>query len=257
MKRKLLACCLALLCLAGCGSKEVTPPMFYTLGEDTTPSLDQVMEEGEGTLLTIEETKSAAEGADSAPVQYTYAYEIAAPAALVNRYINELLKEDHNFVLTDLDHVILMDRPELEDRVGEVILARESEVEGHLFQIAIGWSELGGLTAQVSVPEAVLREPEKKDDEPASLDEQMEYIKSLEPDLLGLPGTSMDEYEIFPVEGFVQVDDITCRRFNVYEIQWTDETEHIPVIVGTYFLSIDQQHIYYQAPQSNALIELD
>lgn len=256
MKRKLLVCCLALLCLTGCGKKDVVPPMYYTLGEDTTPSLDQVMEEGEGTLLTIEETKSAEEGADSVPVRCRYTYDIPAPAALVDRYISELLKEEHNFVLTDIDHVILMDRPELEDRVGEVILARESEVEGRLFQIAVGWSEEGNLSAEVSVPEAVLQEPEKSDDEPASLDEQMEYMQGLDPARLGLSGSSMDEYEIFPVEGLIQVDDFTCRRFNIYEIQRPDGEAHIPVIVGTYFLSTDQQHIYRQDSQGGALIEL-
>ena len=251
-----MACCLALFCLAGCGKKDATPPMFYTLGEDTTPSLDQIMEEGEGTLLTIDEMKDVSEGADSTPLQYTYTYEVPAPAALVDRYISELLKEEHEFVLTDMDHIILMDRPELTDRVGEVILARESQVEGHLFQIAIGWSETGNLSAQVSVPEGALKEPEKSDDEPASRDEQMEYIKGLEPAQLGLSGSSMDSYEIFPVEGFVQVNDFSCRRFNVYEIQRPSETEHVPVIVGTYYLSTDQQHIYRQDTQGGALIEL-
>ena len=71
-----MACCLALFCLAGCGKKDATPPMFYTLGEDTTPSLDQIMEEGEGTLLTIDEMKDVSEGADSTPLQYTYTYEV-------------------------------------------------------------------------------------------------------------------------------------------------------------------------------------
>ena len=67
-------------------------------------------------------------------------------------------------------------------------------MEGHLFQSASGWSETGNLSAQVSVPEGALKEPEKSDNEPASLEEQMEYIKGLEPARLGLSGSSMDSY---------------------------------------------------------------
>ena len=37
------------------------------------------------------------------------------------------------------------------------------------------------------------------------------------PSQLGLPGDSMEDYTIFPIDGFVKVDGLDCRRFNVYD----------------------------------------
>ena len=54
-KSKLLAVLLAALCLTGCGKKPPEPPEQYVYGENAAASLDSVMEEGVGTMLSIVE----------------------------------------------------------------------------------------------------------------------------------------------------------------------------------------------------------
>jgi hypothetical protein len=76
---------------------------------------------------------------------------------------------------------------------------------------------------------------------------QMEQIRSMSPAHLGLSGDSMDDYTIFPIDGFVKVDGLDCRRFNVY-------SKHDPgSIAATYFFSVDQQHIYMLNPTDNSV----
>ena len=58
---------------------------------------------------------------------------------------------------------------------------------------------------------------------------------------LGLPGDSMANYHVLPAEGIVMVDDISCRRISVYS---SDDKDASNTILGTYLVSLDQQHLY-------------
>lgn len=244
--------------------------------QDSTISLDPLLAEGEGSLLAVRKgeaektpagdasssaSSSSSSSAEAAPQveQNIYIYDVASPSAAVNRYLDAVIGGEEGFVLVDETYLHLEERPELDDSLGSVTIARPSVQEGHVFRIVVGWSEASTLTFRVSAPEGAIHEPPPPEDkiglgsevvETASLPEQLEKIKGLSPSQLGLDGASMDEYEIFPVEGFVKVDGLDCRRFNVYDNSAGAN------IVSIIMLSADQQHIYYMDPASNAVTEL-
>ena len=184
----------------------------YVIGEDAVASLDTVLEEGEGELMAKRgpgKTKETDE--DTSEVveveKYTYIYEIVGSAAVMDRYLDVLLG-DGGFSLVDETYLVKEERPELEDAEGTLLLVRASVQEGHLFQLAIGWSDVNDtLAVRVAVPEGSLRYPEKeKEPEPASLTEQLDSMKTMSPSQLALSGNSMSEYDIYPVEGFVTIE---------------------------------------------------
>lgn len=223
----------------------------YTLGEDTTISLDTLLEEGEGELIARRSPeKPKGDESSNVDTRYTYIYELTNPAEVMNRYLDAVLGGEQGFSLVSEDYVILDEqRPELQDAEGVLILARPSVVEGHIFQLVIGWSQASAnLAVRVSAPEGAVTKPEPEPEpEPTSVSEQMEQLRSMTPAELGLAGTSMDNYTIFPVDGFVTVNGQECRRFNLYPQGDTGS------IAGTYFLSTDKQHVYVLDPNTNTV----
>lgn len=223
----------------------------YTLGEDTTISLDTILVEGEGELIALRSPEKP-KGNESSNVntRYTYIYELTNPAEVMNRYLDAVLGGDQGFSLVSEDYVILDEqRPELQDEEGVLILARPSVVEGHVFQLVIGWSQASAnLAVRASAPEGAITKPEPEPEpEPTSVSEQMEQLRSMTPAELGLSGSSMDDYTIFPVDGFVMVNGQECRRFNLYPKGDTGS------IAGTYFLSTDKQHVYVHDPGTDTV----
>lgn len=220
----------------------------YTVGEDTAPSLDTILEEGEGELIALRTTPEKSKAEEEG--RLTYIYELEGAAAIMNRYLDLMMDGEEGFSLVDETYLIQEERPELEDAEGALILARNSVVEGRVFQLVIGWSEASdNLAVRVSTPEGQLRKPEKVEPpKPASVGEQMERIQSMTPSQLALPGSSMDEYDIYPIEGFVKIDGMDCRRFHIYEAGDSYS------LAGIIFLSGDQQHVYRMDPDDNTII---
>ncbi|MCI8437730.1 MAG: hypothetical protein HFF40_09240 [Lawsonibacter sp.] len=226
----------------------------YTVGEDTVPSLDTILEEGEGELIALRSPgKPSGDESSDVNSRYTYIYELNGCAAIMDRYLDILMGSEQGFVITDDTYLVQEERPELQDAEGVLVLVRASAEEGHLFQLAIGWSQASAnLAVRVSAPEGKISYPEKEPSasnvtEPSSVSMQMEQIRSMSPAHLGLSGDSMDDYTIFPIDGFVKVDGLDCRRFNVY-------SKHDPgSIAATYFFSVDQQHIYMLNPTDNSV----
>ncbi len=225
--------------------------LAYTLGEDTTISLDTLLEEGEGELIARRSPeKPKGDESSNVDTRYTYIYELTNPAEVMNRYLDAVLGGEQGFSLVGEDYVILDEqRLELQDAEGVLILARPSVVEGHIFQLVIGWSQASAnLAVRVSAPEGAVTKPEPEPEpEPTSVSEQMEQLRSMTPAELGLAGASMDNYTIFPVDGFVTVNGQECRRFNLYPQGDTGS------IAGTYFLSTDKQHVYVLDPNTNTV----
>lgn len=219
----------------------------YTVGEDTTISLDTVLEEGDGELLAMRSPGKAKEDVDT---KFTYIYELNSFAEVVDRYVDILMGSEQGFYITDETYLIQEERPEFQDAEGALILARPATEEGHVFQLVIGWSQASNnLAVRVSAPEGSISHPKKEEapsqPEPSNVSLQMEQLRTMTPAQLGLSGTSMDEYTIFPIDGFVKVDSIECRRFNVYEKGNTGS------IAGTYLISTDSQHLYVLDPNTN------
>ena len=243
--------------------------------QDATISLDTLLKEGEGALIAFRKpdpankSEGSSSSASSSAVRdpgvptFTSIYDVASPASIVDRYLDDVLGGEEKFVLVDETFLHLEERPVLEDAVGSVTIARASVQEGHVFQMVIGWSDASALTFRTSAPEGKIHEPEKNPGgglgseviETVPVTAQIEKIKGMSPSQLGLDGESMEEYEIFPVEGFVKVDGLDCRRFNLYR-RMESGGGHYPDLEGIIMLSADQEHIYWLDPESNAVTEL-
>lgn len=248
-RRGVLAGSALILCLlTGCKGKEpaLSPPDAYVLGEDSAPALDKVMEDEEGTLVSVEEP-SQENGQ-----RYIYHYEeLSQPAALVSLYVERMMEEEEGFVLADEEHRALSAQPELTGDTGSVILIRPSTSEGKIFQITVRWD---GDTGTVEVTEQageIISSDEG--DSTFLLVDQLDYLYSLPPARLGLEGSSMKSYRIYPTEGVVMVDGKLCRQFNVYRVKAPEQTNSIE---GTYFLSTDRLYIYQLDGSTGATINL-
>lgn len=248
----------------GDSSAEIEEPLpkkgieVYTVGEDSAPSLDTILEEGDGELLALRSPKKK-KGDDSSGVsdRFTYIYELNSFADVMDRYLDVLMDSENGFYITDETYLVQEERPELQDAEGALILARNATVaegeEPQVFQLVIGWSQASANLAvrvsdtpgQISFPKK--EKEENKQQEPSSVSMQMEQLRGMEPAHLGLAGTSMEDYTIFPVDGFVKVNEQDCRRFNIYE------KDNPGSIAGTYFFSVDQQHIYVLNPSDNTV----
>lgn len=243
-----------LLCmLAGCKGKAPTPPVAYTLGEDSAPSVDHLMEENSGALASIEEPTE--DGSQS----YLYRYDgVSGAAELVTLYLDEMTGKEQGFVLAEEEHQVLSERPALEDELGLITLERNSAQEGEVFRIVLAWAQ-SAFTVEVSKTEGEVAAPVEQTAEPQREDslytmiEQLDYLYSLPPERLGLAGSSMREYHIYAQDGAVIVDGIPCKQFNVYLVRPPENTN---VIQGCYFLSADRKLLYQMDPVAGATVSL-
>lgn len=236
---------------------------FYTVGENIAPALDMILEEGEGGLIAKRSPgKVIINGSNAVgetDERYTYIYELTDFADVMDRYLDVLMGSEQGFYITDENYVVVEERPELQDAEGALLLARNAVVpEGEepaaseVFQLVIGWSEASAnLAVRVSTAPGKISFPKKEEpgggnvSEPSSVSLQMEQLRNMSPAHLGLPGDSMDRYTILPLDGFVKVNDNDCRRFNIYD------ANNPGSIAGTYFFSVDQEHIYVLNPGDN------
>lgn len=235
----------------------------YELGADSVPSLDTILEEGDGELIALRSPgRYFTDGSNEVDERYTYIYELNSFADVMDRYLDVVMGSEYGFYITDASYVVQEERPELLDESGALILARNATVpedeepgEAQVFQLVVGWSEASAnLAVRVSDAPGKITFPKKEEpeggagaQEPSSVSLQMEQLRNMSPALLGLPGNSMDNYNIFPVDGFVKVNNQDCRRFNLYE------RSNPATIAGTYFFSVDQEHIYVLNPSDNSV----
>lgn len=254
--------------LGGEPSDELEEPLpkkgveAYVVGEDSVPSLDTILEEGDGELIALRSPGRYFTGDTSGTEErYTYIYELNSFADVMDRYLDVVMGSEYGLYITDENYVVQEERPELQDAEGALVLARNAAVpegaepgEAQVFQLVIGWSEASAnMAVRVSTAAGRISFPKKEEEgpsntqEPSSVSIQMEQLRSMPPSQLGLPGSSMDNYTIFPVDGFVKVNEQDCRRFILYE------KDRPGSIAGTYFFSVDQEHIYVLNPNDNSV----
>lgn len=253
---KILLLVLAALCLLTACKKKDLSLETYSLGEseaDTVVALDTILEEGEAILASIDAPtdQAVSEGLE---VSHTYHYrQMHDPAALAARYIEFLQAEEQGFVPIDGENRKLAKEPETDLLWGTVILgkaAAENEEAGkRILRVIVGWSEYA-VAVQVAYVKGSILPPivEKEEDgkteaapKPTDIAEQVEYFTSLAPQQLGLEGSDMKEYMVFPKQGWVMVDDVSCREISVYR---QDAQTATNVLVGTFYLSSDLTQIF-------------
>lgn len=251
----LLLAVLALCLLTAC-KKENAALEVYTLGEseaDAVVALDTILEEDEAVLASIDAPTDQAvtEGLE---IHHTYHYrKMHDPAALAARYIALLREEEQGFAVIDGENRKILEEPDTDLLWGTVILgkaAAENEEAGRrILRVIVGWSEYA-VAVQVAyvngsiLPPIVEKEEEEKTEaapKPTDIAQQVEYFTSLNPQALGLEGDDMKAYMVFPQQGWVMIDDVSCREISVYR---QDAQTATNVLAGTFYLSSDLTHIY-------------
>lgn len=263
---KIFLLLLAALCLLTACKKGVESLEVYSLGEneeDSVTALDTILGPNEGMLYSIDAPtdQAVAEGLE---LSHTYHYrQMADPAALAAKYIAFLREDEQGLTLLDSENHRVLEDPDTDLLYGTVILgkaaAANEEAGKRIVRVIVGWSEYS-LAVQVAyISGSILApvEPPKEEDpngpgadgqgggggipKPTSISEQVEYFASLNPAQLGLEGENMSDYMVFPGEGWVTVDEVTCREMRVYQV---DSRTAANVLVGTYYLSSDLTSIY-------------
>ena len=66
------------------------------------------------------------------------------------------------------------------------------------------------------------------------MEEALDYVRGLPPALLGLEGSSMEDYRIYALDGMALIDGIPCIPVGVYR---TAENTDTNVVEGSFFLA--------------------
>lgn len=244
----------------------VTPPAEYVLEESHVSALpvwgevvvylDDVQPEAPAESGDDEAADAEAEpaGEEGGFHPFIYRYEnLQNASGLVSAYTALMTAEDAGFSVVD-ESLMRIDPPEEFGVNGAVQLARnvpaaEDGTGGGVQSLLLKW--VGNrCTVTVEMPEGMVHDPKPEASSPASPRRGLSDIEALHPSQLGLPGESMDEYELMPQEGSVLIagNPSPCMRINIY-----DQNSQI---AGSFFLSGDG-HLYKLDEAANAVVELD
>lgn len=219
---------------------------------DAAPLSDTGQAEGEG---------GDAAGADAAPAEpaedanafqkILYRYEgLQSPSDLISAYTTLMTMEDAGFSTVD-ETLLRIDPPEEFGSRGSVQLARNvpetaEGTGGGVQSLLLSW-EGSNCSVVLDMPEGRVHDPKPEVQAPAAR-KGLSDIAALHPSVLGLPGESMEEYEIMPQEGSVRIAGSVAVRVNIYN----QDSQ----IAGSYFLA--QNGKLYKLDESvNKVVELD
>lgn len=85
-----------------------------------------------------------------------------------------------------------------------------------------------------------------------SMWEAEDFLRGLEPSVLGLEGDSMENYHIYAIDGAVLVNGQPCMRLNIYSREEGQSNE----VAGIYLMSRDGQHLYLLDEEAKSVKEL-
>lgn len=194
-----------------------------------------------------ESEAGAAEPAEKAgpeiTVSVTYHYA-GLPEAVkrIQGYCALLTAEDFGFVPVD-EKIMEAKLPDFEAPDGTVHLVRPIEGEGEeesLFSLQIAWQADDAFSVTVARIAGGIVEPPKP--QPMTLEEAEDFFYNSDPALFGLSGDSMEDYEIFALDGAVLVGTTPCLRMNVYQ---KNEKTGTNEIAGQYLLSNTGYELYW------------
>lgn len=120
--------------------------------------------------------------------------------------------------------------------------------------VAEGEPEAPQPGAEVPPPDAETPPPpEKKVDISVSMttSQSIDYFRSLSPATLGLPGESMDDYDIFASEHLILVDNVPCKEFRVYSFTGRAGTN---TVEGIYLLTQRGERKLYRLDEATDTI---
>lgn len=230
---------LTLCVVTACGDKEeegegtwFVVPNAYFVGNETITAL-----QGEAGVALSKATT------EDGVFLYSYAgFEDVNTS--VQTYTELLSNEENGFSVVDSETLRNAAAPDYTAEDGSVVLARETDGE-KLTVVRLNW-RAGECDAAVSIEEKPVIEEVKETAQPQrnyglSHVGAIEYLKTLEPAALQLEGESMEEYNVYIMNGFTYVDGEACLRVEIYS---DDNTAHTNACMGRYFMSGNGEHIY-------------
>lgn len=219
-------------------------------GKDAATLSDTDKTDGESAGDAAAAAEPAADEAAAFP-KILYRYEgLQNPADLIGAYTALMTTEDAGFSIVD-ETLLRIDPPEEFGGRGEVQLARnvpeaEDGTGGGVQSLLLNW-EGSNCSVTLDMPEGRVHDPAPQKEQPAAR-KGLADLETLHPSVLGLPGESMEEYELMPQDGSVRIANSVAMRVNIYN--------HNSQIVGSYFLSQDGK-LYKLDENLNAVVELD
>ena len=273
------------------GEEALVTPEAYILGENSAPPFDeQLTEEGGGKLVSLvrqypevpEEStdptgeplaqESGSPGESPAPEEseqpnedkkdkdvepegdpdrliYTYA-ELPEAGTLVGTYAGALTALEDPFQPVDQENGPT-DAPDYAQETGTVRMARNAAEEQTLFRIRVDWTPTS-CAVTVDRAEGHIEKPQPVQEvEPMTLGQVVSYVEGLTPAILGLEGDSMDQYDVYPMEGISMVNGQACIQFRVYErtVMGTND------VAGIFLITADRMHIYRLNPDTGEVLD--
>lgn len=215
-------------------------------GQDAKENGDASGEEGE------EAPAAEPQEEEAGFTRILYRYEgLKNPRSLVSAYAALMSTEDAGFSIVD-ETLLRIDPPEEYGESGSVQLARnapktEDGSGGGVHSLLLSW-EGTNCSVLLDMPEGRVHDPKAETSASAAPRRGLSDLEAVHPSKLGLPGESMESYELIPQEGSVRIAGSVCMRVNIY-----GEGSQF---AGSYFLSSDGK-LYKLDEAANAVVELD
>lgn len=129
------------------------------------------------------------------------------------------------------------------------------EAPDMVLTVRITWSNAEGqcvVTADEAEGKVTSPPPEQQPGgQSVGIRQAENQIRSMTPAELGLPGTSMADYEVFPQDVLEMVDDTAYIRLNIYDSVAPYS------FVGSYLMGVDGEHLYQVDADTGELVELE
>lgn len=199
-----------------------------------------------------------------------YFYEgLNSSNATASAYASQLRTEDGFFFVDE--EFVKTDSTNFSTEEGTVLLAKDKTAdesgdegegedgtgtvqEDRVVTLRIDWTE-GACTVTVSEAAGKVTDP-PPEPEPVSMTlvDAVDYVNNLPPSVLGLSGESMNDYNIYAIDGIVWVDDVPSLRLRIYSSGSSGQDNDL---AGSYLLSNDGLHLYRLNGAEGSVEELE
>lgn len=236
-------------------------PTEYTVGEEWVPGLyitpgTEIRYKQEKVVPPSEEGESAPPESSEAPVEsvppveslppvetvpsmdtwmYTYG-KLTGTDVLAADYIR-LLYEEHDMLYVDEELNEQKELPELPTPTGSIHLVRQPIHEDWLMSLQISWDEQSCTVTAGPLEGAIQYLPV----EGMNAFEALDYMASLDPQVLGLPVMENSNYKYYLISGVVMAEGKPCVHINVYG---PDPDTGTNTFMGSYLIASDKSGLY-------------
>ena len=138
--------------------------------------------------------------------------------------------------------------PKISGESGEVFIGRAGTAEDGVFFLKIVWEEDSCIITPVFQEDMKIHTQET-DGGVLNYNEIVSRFRAYTPSELGLSGESMEEYSIFPEEGYVMVNDQPGIRVNIY-----NPSTH--AYQASYIITADGSHVFQWDRKTQQIVEL-